>query len=124
MEDLKLILSITATGIGLLITALTFFTKFLRNAKAKKLAQNIIDISNAIIPYIKQAEQFLNYTGEEKKEYVITKVNQFALENNIPFDIEVVSSKIEELIVLTKQVNIKNKNIIEKNCCFAEKQLL
>ena len=51
------------------------------------------------------AEQFTNYSGEEKKEYVMTRVNQFALENKIKFDSEAVNEKIEELIGLSKKVN-------------------
>ena len=51
------------------------------------------------------AESFANYSGEEKKEYVITKVNQFAIENGIKFDLQMVTEKIEEMIELSKKVN-------------------
>ena len=107
MENLEIIISVAGAALGLLVTTVTFLAKFIKNAKAKKVAENIVKIGNAMIPYIQEAETFLNYSGEEKKQYVMTKANQFAIDNNIPFDAEAVSDKIEELIGLTKQVNVK-----------------
>ena len=107
MENLEIIISVAGAALGLLVTTVTFLSKFIKNAKAKKVAENIVKIGNAMIPYIQEAETFLNYSGEEKKQYVMTKANQFAIDNNIPFDAEAVSDKIEELIGLTKQVNVK-----------------
>lgn len=110
MENLEIILSAAGTALGLLVTTVTFLAKFIKNAKAKKVAENIVDISNALIGYIEEAETFLNYSGEEKKQYVMTKANQFAIESGIKFDAETVSAKIEELVGMTKQVNT-NKSV-------------
>lgn len=112
MENFELIVSAAGAATGLLITTVTFFSQFIRNAKAKKKAQNVIKISNAIVPYIEEAETFLNYSGEEKKQYVMTKANQFAIENGFKFDEEAVSAKIEELVALTKQVNRRIKDVV------------
>lgn len=109
MEDLKIILSLAGTILGLIITSLTFLVKFINNVKAKKIAEQAIEISNAILPFIKEAEKFTNFSGAEKKEYVLTKANQFALVNNILFDEDKISEKIEELVTLTKTVNAKTK---------------
>ena len=38
----------------------------------------------------------------------MTKLNQFAIDNDIKFNKEETSSKIEELVDLTKNVNVKN----------------
>ena len=46
--------------------------------------------------------------GEEKKEYVMTKANRYAIENGIAFDETAVSDKVEELIALSKEVNAKD----------------
>ena len=112
IENLEIILSIAGTALGLLITTVTFLSKFLKSAKAKKIAENVIKISEAMIPYIEQAETFVNYSGAEKKEYVLTKANRFAIDNGIKFDAEAVSEKIEELVELTKKVNKRN-NVVE-----------
>lgn len=113
MENLPVILSTIATAVGLLITTLTFLLKFIKSAKAKKIAENIIAIGNAIIPYVEQAETFVNYSGAEKKEFVMTKANQFAINNDIDFDAGLVSTKIEELVKLSKEVNSREKNNIQ-----------
>lgn len=110
MEYLATILSVAGTALGLLITTITFLLKFINNAKAKKIAENIIKIGNAVLPYIKEAETFANYNGAEKKEYVMTKANQFAIANGIDFDADAVAVKIEELVKLTKSVNAREKD--------------
>lgn len=107
MEHLKLLLSFAVTVLGLLISTLTFLIKSIGNAKAKKKASELLELCNVLLPYMEKAEKFVNYTGEEKKEYVITQVNRYALENGIKFDYNVVSSKIEEYIELSKEVNAK-----------------
>lgn len=107
MENIQALLSITGTAVGLLVTTVTFLYKFITNAKAKKAAENVINICEAIIPYIEQAETYTAYSGAEKKEYVMTKANQFAIKNKIRFNETAVSQKIEEFIALTKQVNTK-----------------
>jgi len=114
MENLSLILSTIATAVGFLVTTLTFLLKFIKNAKAKKIAENVITIGNAIIPYIEQAESFINYSGAEKKEFVMTKANQFAINNGIDFDAGLVSAKIEELVKLSKEVNSRDKDKEQK----------
>lgn len=110
MEKLEIILSLAGAALGLLMTAVTFLAKFIKSAKGKKIAEQTIVIGNAVLPYIKQAESFLNYTGKEKKEYVITKANQFAIEQGIDFNSELVGEKIEELVALTKDVNKREKD--------------
>ena len=55
----------------------------------------------------------MNYSGAEKKEYVMTKINQYALENHIKFNQEEISKRIEELVALTKEVNVKDISINE-----------
>lgn len=105
MENFELIVSLAGTALGLLITAATFIGKFAKSSKAKKVAEQTIEICNAILPYIERAESFVNYSGEEKKEYVMTKANQYAMEKGIKFDEKYISEKVEELIGFTKEVN-------------------
>lgn len=113
MQNIQIILSLAGTSIGLLITMLTFLAKFIKNAKLKKAMEQVVTIGNAVIPYINEAEKFSSYSGAEKKAYVMTKANQFAIEKNIPFNENEVSEKIEELVTLTKQVNNKKDSKIE-----------
>ena len=106
MEEIQLIISMGGALFSLTVTTLTF-VRMIKNGKAKKAMEKAIKISNAILPFIREAEQFNSYKGEEKKAYVMTRANQFAIENRIPFKEEQISDKIEELVALTKHVNAK-----------------
>jgi len=107
MQNIQVILSLSATTFGLLVTVVGLIIKAIRTAKAKRRCENATTISNAVLPFIREAERLVHYTGVEKKLYVMTKAAQFALNNKISFDEELVSSRIEELVALTRQVNTK-----------------
>lgn len=70
-------------------------------------------ILDNIPKYIVAAEKLYNglvgecgkKTGSQKLEYVLDKLKLDCLTNNLPFDGEFLTSKINELIDLTKQVN-------------------
>lgn len=118
MEKLSLVLSIAGTMAGLFIVMLTSICKWIKNSKAKKVAENIIKIGNFIFPYIEEAERFISFTGEEKKAYVMTKANQYAIDNGIKFDEEKTSAKIDEIVALCKVVNVnatKEKTQVNSN---------
>ena len=112
MLNLEVIISLAGTAVGFLVTAATFLAKFIKSAKAKKIAEQTIKIGDAVLPYIKQAETFVHYSGPEKKEFVLTKANQYAIEQGIRFDTELAGEKIEELVKLTKEVNKRDKDRI------------
>lgn len=99
MDKIKIIISLLATTLSLLFASSLSLFKFINS---KKLNKKIIDL-------IKIAKEFTNYSGIEKKEYVLTKLNQLSIDNKVNFDIEKASSKIEELISLSKNVNAKEK---------------
>ena len=105
MENLELIVSLAGTALSLFIACVLFIVKIIRGYITKKKLKNSYVLLEAVEPLMEIAEQFTNYSGEEKKEYVMTRVNQFALENKIKFDSEAVNEKIEELIGLSKKVN-------------------
>jgi len=107
MENIEVFLSIAATALGLLITAITFISKFIKSAKGKHIADSAVKIGTAILPYIQHAETFAGYTGSEKKAYVLDRAFDYAAEKGLEFDFKAVSAKIDELITLTKKVNIK-----------------
>ena len=111
MENIELIFSLIGTCIGLIITLATIIGKYVSNKKAKRLAEQTIEICNAILPYIEQAESYIAYSGQEKKEYVMTKANQYAIEKDIAFDESAISEKVEELLELTKTVNAHEKRV-------------
>ena len=113
-ENIHLYLSILAPTLTLLCTTVVFLQKFVKNKRLKRILEKTEQITREIIPCISEAEKFSNYSGAEKKEYVMTKLNQFALDNHIKFNQEETSKRIEELVALTKEVNVKDIPINEK----------
>ena len=84
MDKIKIIISLLATTLSLLFTSSLSLFKFINS---KKLNKKIIDL-------MKIAKEFTNYSGIEKKEYVLTKLNQLSIDNKVNFCIEKASSKI------------------------------
>lgn len=107
MEEIELILTLAGTVLSLFIASVLFIVKIIRGSISKKELKNSYVLLEAVAPLMEIAETFTHYSGEEKKEYVMTKVQQFAIENGIKFDSEAVTNKIEELIDLSKNVNGK-----------------
>lgn len=103
--DLEFIFSMIGTCLGIIITILTFIIKMSKNTKVRKKAEKLLLLTNQINTFVKEAEGFTNYSGSEKKNYVLTKMNQFSIDNKIKYDEDYVSNKIEELIDTTKVVN-------------------
>ena len=98
MEKLRILLSFGAPMLGLLSTCIIIFKKYIKNNKLRKALVKSEEILNHLIPCVTEAENYIHFSGEEKKEYVMTKINQYAIDNNITFDERVISVKIEELI--------------------------
>lgn len=105
LENLDLTITIVSAVISLVLTIVIFAIKLANTIKQKKTIENEQDLLDAVGPIMEIAEKLSNYTGQEKKEYVLTKVNQLAIENKVKYDETKISAKIEELISLTKNVN-------------------
>lgn len=69
-----------------------------------------LKLAETIQPLIVEAEKFTHFSGEEKKQYVLTKANQFAIDPKLKFDQEKVSVMIDELVETTKKVNMRDKD--------------
>ena len=104
------ILTLIGSILPLLIAFLTFLVKFIKNEKAKKVLNCTLKLAETIQPLIVEAEKFTHFSGEEKKQYVLTKANQFAIDNKLKFDQEKVSAMIDELVETTKKVNMRDKD--------------
>lgn len=109
MENFELIITLAGTALSLLITCVVFIIRLIKTWRDKKTFLDDLILQEAITPLMELAEKYLNYSGDEKKQFVLTKLNQFALENKIKFNAELISNKIEQLIELSKHVNAKQK---------------
>jgi len=105
MENIKEIITIASACLGLLATATGFLIPLVKNVKAKNKLAALNKLSATLQTFIVDAETFTNFTGAEKKQYVMTKANRYAIENKIPYDEQAVSDKVEDLVALSKEVN-------------------
>lgn len=103
--NLEMLLSLMATGIGFMISLFTLIIKLSKNKKVRKTAEEMLSFTEKLSTFVEEAEKFSHYTGAEKKNFVLTKLNQFSIDNHMKFDEEWVSSKVDEVISLTKKVN-------------------
>lgn len=106
MENLEQIIAVASAGVGLLATLTGFLIPLVKSVKAKNKLMALKRLSSVLQSLIMDAEQFVNFSGEEKKEYVLTKANRYAIENNIPFDESAVDNEIEKIVNLSKNVNV------------------
>ena len=105
MENIKEIITIASACLGLIATATGFLIPLVKNVKAKNKLTALNKLSTTLQAFIVDAETFTNFTGAEKKEYVMTKANRYAIENKIPYDDQAISDKVEEIVALSKEVN-------------------
>lgn len=107
MNQIEEIITIISAALGLIITITGFWIPLIKSTKAKKSLIAVNKLTGALQNMVIEAEKFVNYSGEEKKQYVMTKAYKYAVENKIPYDENAVSEKIEDLVALSKQVNVK-----------------
>lgn len=105
MEYIEKIVTIVSACIGLLATITGFLVPLVKSVKAKNRLVAINKLTTELQTLIIDAEAFVNFSGEEKKEYVMTKANRYAIENKIPYNEADVSQKVEDLVALSKEVN-------------------
>ena len=110
LDTLIEIKEIIAVILSLIVGTIVLIIKLIKNVKLKVTAINLNDLEKVISDYICTAEAFLNYSGAEKKEWVKTKVNQYAIENRIVYNENVTNEVIENLIRLSKIVNKREKD--------------
>ncbi len=107
MENFEVVLSLAGTALSLLITSIIFVVRLVKAVREKRNMQSSSFLYETIAPLMEIAENFSNYSGEEKKQFVLTKVNQFAIENGLKFDAETTAAQVEKLIELSKKINAK-----------------
>lgn len=102
--------TLVLTILGLVISLITFIVKFSKCIKEKKEVLNLLDLTSILMPLIEEAEKFINYTKDEKKEYVMVKTLKLLQDTKKKIDSNIISEEIDKLVALTKKVNVVQKN--------------
>lgn len=116
------ILTWVVFGLSFLSGLVSILIPYLKTAKAKKNAECVVKaltgmevIINSIQPLVIKAEQFRNFSGAEKKEWVMTQLRILALEKNLIVDEKLVSDKVEEIVATTNKVNVSIDKTVENS---------
>ena len=108
MEKLEYIFSLVGTVLSFLVALLTLVLKLMKVLKDKSITEDREKLVEKLLELVVEAEGMLDYSGKEKKAYVMEKVSEFASRENIEADLEFVSEEIEKLVELSKQVNARD----------------
>lgn len=95
--------SITLLSIGLSLMIVLF--KNVKSKRLRRIANKLIVFSKITQELVIQAEEFIHFKGAEKKEWVKTKINQYAIDHKLPYDEHEIDNMIEEFIHVSKNVN-------------------
>lgn len=112
MEQLRFILTVAGLFLALASTIITAIAKNSKAAKIAKTASNLLLVIEAIQTFVTEAETIVGFTGANKKEWVMTKVNQYCIQHNIEYDSQKVSDKVEELLDFSHKVNAKKEEVL------------
>lgn len=112
MEEVKLYLYIIIFVLSLITSIISIALKYSKNLKVKNNLETVLNIMNDLIPLICEAEKFTSYNGEEKKEYVVSRIIRNLSNSNIKIGEEKINEMIEKLVSFSKEVNYKeSKNV-------------
>ena len=106
MENMEYILSLVGATLSCVAALLTLGVKFIKAIKEMKSLMSREKIAEKLPELITEAEKFIEYSGKEKKAYVLDKISEYAKSAGIEADLQFVSEKIEELIKLSRHVNV------------------
>jgi hypothetical protein len=103
-----------ATILTFLALIIGFLVKVTKSEKLRKFAERLNFFHSKLEILVKQAEEFINFKGSDKKEWVLTKMNQLCIDNGISFDKQIASDLVEDIIETTKKVNKREKDVGQK----------
>ena len=106
MEKVEYIFSLVGTVLSFLVALLTLVLKFMKVLKDKSITEDREKLVEKLLELIVEAEGMIDYSGKEKKAYVMEKILEFASGKDIEADLEFISEEIEKLVELSKQVNV------------------
>ena len=108
MEKLEYIFSLVGTVLSFLVALLTLVLKLMKVLKDKSITEDREKLVEKLLELVVEAEGLLEYSGKEKKAYVMERISEFASSEDIEADVEFISEEIEKLVELSKQVNARD----------------
>jgi len=110
LAETERLIGILSGVFGILLTAIGFGIKLWRMTKERNLEKWENFFKEQAEIFVVLAEDIKNFEGKDKKEWVLTKINQAAIEAKIPFNAALVDTIIEKVVEITKKVNCRDKD--------------
>ena len=104
----KAIIMLLAAVLPLAGATIIFIAKFIKSAKGKKAAENLIKVTDAIEKPMLEAERISGYSGQQKKAYVMDGAKILAAKPDIGIDAGLAEKLIEKRMDFSKAVNEKH----------------
>ena len=104
------ILVIVGALAGVISTTIPLIIKLIKKSKQFKQERNLNRSADVLLRLIAEAELFTNYSGQEKKEFVKSRLAIFAINNKIAFDEARLETAIDDIIGITREVNKRDKD--------------
>jgi len=111
MDLLEQIKEVIVLIISLVATLVVTISQLVKEIKKKKDLISMQTLNEQLENFIKQAEKYVSFSGEEKKEWVKSCLMQYAITNKITYNDEEVNQKIENLVELSKEVNKREREL-------------
>src|SRR5690554_5170776 len=108
MEQFELILSYITTIFIVIIGVITYILKLVNKTIELKKIKNKELVTKEMLGLIEEAEEIFDI-GVEKKKFVLTRLKNFGVENNIKINLEEFEKELSKLIDFTKQVNYMDR---------------
>ena len=102
MEILEIIVSIIS-GLAVCIPLVIKLVEWVKKAHQEK---NWAPVMQLVLKFMAEAEE-LYETGAERKQYVLTAVEEIKASLNYEVDMEVVSTLIDAVCKASKKINVK-----------------
>jgi len=104
------ILVIVGAIVGIISTAVPLIIKLIKKSRQWTKERDWNKIMEMLPRLIVEAEHFTNYTGQEKKEFVKSRLAIFAINNRIAFNETGLEAAIDDAVKLTREVNVREKD--------------
>jgi len=108
--NIKDILIVAGPVLGVLASGIPLLIGFVRKTKKHIKERNWNKVTQISPKLIADAESHINYTGEEKKAYVKSRLAVYSVSNKIPFDEARFDAAIDGLVKLTREVNKRERD--------------
>ena len=111
-QTIDLIIKCTTGAVSVVLAICTIIAG-IKSGKWKKLfnkENGKVSSLSVLMSIMEEVEKFKSFSAEEKKQYVLTKFNQYCIDSGLDYDAELTDTNVETLIDFSKNVNAKKPN--------------